>query len=112
MTACPTIRRGRRAWRRLGSAGLATIPAAYNRREMPVHDWPRIYAGVFDHLHVTWLVELARALNRGLLPAGYYALGEQVIGGAVPDVLTLGLHPARDTPAPTPASPAVRSARL
>jgi hypothetical protein len=56
---------------------------------MPVHDWSRTYAGAFHHLHVTWLVEIARALNQGLLPAGYYALGEQVIGGAVPDVLTL-----------------------
>lgn len=60
-----------------------------------MHDWTRIYAGVFHHLHVTWLVELARALNHGVLPPGYYALGEQVVGGAVPDVLTLGLAPPR-----------------
>ena len=50
---------------------------------MPVHDWTRTYAGAFHHLHVTWLVEISRALNQGLLPPGYYALGEQVIGGAV-----------------------------
>lgn len=56
---------------------------------MPVHDWTKTYAGAFHHLHVTWLVEISRALNQGLLPPGYYALGEQVIGGAVPDVLTL-----------------------
>jgi hypothetical protein len=56
---------------------------------MPIHDWTKTYAGVFHHLHVTWLVDLARVLNNGLLPAGYYALGEQVIGEAVPDVLTL-----------------------
>jgi len=56
---------------------------------MPIHDWTKTYAGAFHHLHVTWLVEIARALNDGLLPSGYYALGEQVIGGAVPDVLTL-----------------------
>jgi hypothetical protein len=56
---------------------------------MPIHDWTRTYAGAFHHLHVIWLGELARALNGGLLPSGYYALGEQVIGGAVPDVLTL-----------------------
>ena len=55
---------------------------------VPIHDWTRTYAGASDHLHVTWLVEIARALNAGLLPPGYYALGEQVIGGAVPDVLT------------------------
>jgi hypothetical protein len=57
---------------------------------MPVHDWTRISAGVCHHLRVTWLVELARTLNHSLLPPGYYALGEQVVGGAVPDVLTLG----------------------
>jgi hypothetical protein len=55
---------------------------------MPIHDWSRTYAGVFHDLHITWLVELKRVLNQGLLPPGYYALGEQVIGGAVPDVLT------------------------
>ena len=66
---------------------------------MPVHDWTRIYAGVFHHLHVTWLVELARTLNHGLLPPGYYALGEQVVGGAVPDVLTLGQHRTPRRPA-------------
>lgn len=66
---------------------------------MPVHDWTRIYAGAFHHFHVTWLVELARALNHGILPAEYYALGEQVIGGAVPDVRTLGQHPAPGRPA-------------
>ncbi|MBI4606749.1 MAG: DUF4058 family protein [Planctomycetes bacterium] len=56
---------------------------------MPIHDWTRTYAGALHDLHVTWLVELKRVLNKGLLPPGYYAMGEQVIGGAVPDVLTL-----------------------
>jgi hypothetical protein len=56
---------------------------------MPIHDWTKTYAGAFHHFHGTWLFRLAEALNAGLLPRGYYALGEQVIGGAVPDVLTL-----------------------
>jgi hypothetical protein len=56
---------------------------------MPIHDWTRVPAGVFHHLHGTWLFELAAELNHGILPAGYYALGEQVITDAVPDVLTL-----------------------
>lgn len=79
---------------------------------MSVHDWTRIYPGVFHHLHVTWIGELARALNHGFLPAGYYALGEQVIGGAVPDVLTLGQQPAGDRPAAGRASVEGRPARL
>ena len=56
---------------------------------MPIHNWKKTYAGAFHHFHVTWLSEIAKALNAGVLPKGYYALGEQVIGGAVPDVLTL-----------------------
>jgi len=68
---------------------------------MPIHDWNRTYAGAFHDLHVSWLVHLKRALNKGLLPSGYYAMGEQVIGGAVPDVLTL----ERRAPSETPRSP-------
>src|SRR5262245_35921483 len=56
---------------------------------MPIHDWTRTYSGVFHAFHVAWIAELQRTLNSGLLPDGYYALGEQVVGGAVPDVLTL-----------------------
>ena len=56
---------------------------------MPIHDWTKTYAGAFHDFHVSWLSQLKRALNKGLLPKGYYALGEQVIGGAVLDVLTL-----------------------
>src|SRR4029453_3354605 len=56
---------------------------------MPIHDWTNTYDGAFHSFHGTWLFDLTRALNGGLLPEGYYALGEQVIGGAVPDVLAL-----------------------
>src|SRR4249919_1117246 len=56
---------------------------------MPVHDWIRVDAGIFHHFHIGWLDDLARALNRGLLPPDYYALAEQIAGGVGPDVLTL-----------------------
>jgi Protein of unknown function (DUF4058) len=56
---------------------------------MPVHDWTRVDAGIFHHFHVAWIDEIARALNRGLLPADYYALAEQIAGGWEPDVITL-----------------------
>jgi len=75
---------------------------------MPLHDWTRTYAGAFHAFHVAWIGQLQRALNAGLLPGGYYALGEQVVGGAVPDVLTLerraagGAAPATDS-SPMPA---------
>src|SRR5260370_31467270 len=56
---------------------------------MPVHDWTRVQAGIFHSFHVTWIGDLARILNRGLLPPEYYALAEQIAGGRGPDVLTL-----------------------
>lgn len=56
---------------------------------MPVHDWTRVDAGLFHHFHQDWSVEIARALNRGLLPKGYYALVEQRVGGPEPDVIAV-----------------------
>lgn len=56
---------------------------------MPVHDWSRVSAGTFHDFHLAWIAELRRALNGGVLPAGYYAQAEQVAGEVIPDVLTL-----------------------
>jgi hypothetical protein len=44
---------------------------------MPIHDWLRVDAGLFHAFHHGWIEELARALNRGILPADYFALPEQ-----------------------------------
>jgi len=56
---------------------------------MPVHDWTRVDAGIFHHFHHSWIEEIARALNRGLLPPPFYAMAEQIAGGLGPDVLAL-----------------------
>jgi hypothetical protein len=56
---------------------------------MPIHDWTRVDAGIFHAFHHGWIHEIARALNRGLLPSDYYALPEQYAAGFGPDVLTL-----------------------
>ncbi len=56
---------------------------------MPIHDWRLVDAGIFHHFHHSWIEEIQRALNRGLLPPEYYALSEQIAGGLGPDVLTL-----------------------
>jgi hypothetical protein len=56
---------------------------------MPIHDWTRVDAGIFHDFHHTWITEIKRALNHGLLPEEYYALAEQIAGGLGPDVLTL-----------------------
>jgi hypothetical protein len=56
---------------------------------MPIHDWTKVQAGIFHDFHHTWITEIKRALNAGLLPPGYYALAEQIAGGRNPDVLAL-----------------------
>lgn len=56
---------------------------------MPMHDWTRVPAGIYHAFHNSWITHLQEALNRGLLPATYYALGEQRAGDFGPDVLTL-----------------------
>jgi hypothetical protein len=54
-----------------------------------MHDWTRVDARIFHHFHLSWMAEMARALNQGRLPSAYYALTEQITGGLGPDVLTL-----------------------
>lgn len=56
---------------------------------MPVHDWTRVDAGIFHDFHHTWITEIKRVLNGGMLPSDFYALAEQVTGPFGPDVLTL-----------------------
>jgi hypothetical protein len=58
---------------------------------MPIHDWTRVRANRFHHFHQDWTIEIARALNRGLLPDGFLALAEQITGGPEPDVVTLSM---------------------
>lgn len=56
---------------------------------MPIHDWKRVQAGIFHDFHHSWIEEIKRALNGGLLPPDYYAMAEQKAVGFGPDVLTL-----------------------
>jgi hypothetical protein len=57
---------------------------------MPVHDWSRVSDATFHDFHYSWVLELKRALKRGLLPDGYYVIAEQFGGDlGAPDVLTL-----------------------
>ena len=63
---------------------------------MPVHDWSRVAAGIFHHLHHSWIEEIQRALNAGLLPSDYYALAEQRTAGYGPDVLALQVDSGDD----------------
>ena len=69
---------------------------------MPMHDWTHVPAGIFHAFHNTWIGDLQKALNAGLLPHDHYALGEQQSGDIGPDVITLHAHDDQtvdDTPA-------------
>lgn len=56
---------------------------------MPMHDWTRVDAGIFHSFHHSWIAEIARTLNHGVLPTDYYALAELHAAGFGSDVLTL-----------------------
>ena len=56
---------------------------------MPIHDWSRLFDGAFHAFHHSWITFIQESLNSGILPAGYYALAEQVAKRAIADVLTL-----------------------
>jgi hypothetical protein len=70
---------------------------------MPVHDWSRVAAEIFHHLHHSWIEEIQRTLNDGLLPSAYYALAEQRTAGYGPDVLALQVDSGDDEIADPPA---------
>jgi hypothetical protein len=56
---------------------------------MPIHDWTRVYAGLFHDFHQSWSIYIKNALNAGLLPQGMTALVEQKTGPREPDVVTV-----------------------
>src|SRR5437016_14020034 len=66
---------------------------------MSVHDWTRVSDGTFYDFHYSWVLEIKRALKRGLLPKGYYVMAEQIGGDlGAPDVLTLQAAAAKPEP--------------
>ena len=60
---------------------------------MPMHDWSKVTPGEFHYFYSSWMNEIRRALNTGLLPANYYAGIEQHVHGFIPDVVTLKAEP-------------------
>jgi len=54
-----------------------------------MHDWTRVSAGTFHAFHNAWITHIQEALNNGILPEPYYALGEQRAGDFGPNILTL-----------------------
>ena len=76
---------------------------------MPIHDWTLLPGAIFHSFHGSWIHEIADALNDGVLPPGYYALGERRIAGMEPDVLAFHRSGARPAPAPPAAGGAALS---
>lgn len=47
---------------------------------MPMHDRTRVKAGTYHNFRYGWLAAIMDRLNAGLLPPGYFAMAEQIIG--------------------------------
>lgn len=65
---------------------------------MPIHDWSRVPSGLFHHFHQDWSIEIARTLNRGVLPKGLSAMVEQRAGTVEGDVLAIESHRRAKSP--------------
>lgn len=65
---------------------------------MPMHDWTRVQSGTYHNFHYLWIATISNSLNSGCLPAGFFAMAEQRVGGPEPDVITLS---ARDADPPS-----------
>ena len=77
---------------------------------MPIHDWSRVEASIFHSFHHSWILEIARALNGGLLPPEFYALIERPPVRSESDVLLEAVHQEvwpgmKRAPVPLPARP-------
>ena len=65
---------------------------------MPIHDWTRVDAGIYHDFHCSFVVQLSRQLNSGLLPTDHYSLIEgQVAEHGVEPQPTPGGNPHRDS---------------
>src|SRR5437870_1834480 len=71
--------------------GRDVRPFPWQRNKlMPVHDWTRVSDGTFHDFQYSWVLEIKRALKRGLLPEGYYVMAEQLGGNlGAPHILPL-----------------------
>ena len=61
---------------------------------MPIHDWTRVEAGTFHNFHLLWVASVTNRLNKGVLPPGFFAMAEQIVGRPEADVVGLWRGPA------------------
>jgi hypothetical protein len=58
-----------------------------------MHDWTKVKAGTYHNFHVLWMSTITNQLNAGLLPVGFFAMTEQIVGRPETDVVTLKTNP-------------------
>jgi hypothetical protein len=56
---------------------------------MPMHDWTQVKAGTYHNFHYRWIAAIMDRLNAGMLPSGFFAMAEQIVGRPETDVVTL-----------------------
>ena len=85
----------------------SSLPTVSEDKVMRVHDWSRVDDGIFHHFHHSWIEEIQRALNGGLLPEWLYAFAiqpgrldlqnaEQQVSEFGPDVLAFQAPGSKD----------------
>ena len=72
---------------------------------MGVHDWSKVPTDEWPSFHTSWLSELHKSLNRGLLPAGHESFLERSVG-VTPDLMDVELYESTDGFGPTDGTPA------
>ena len=65
---------------------------------MPIHDWTRVKSGIFHNFHLRWIASIMDCLNAGLLPPGFFAMAEQIVGRPNADVVALQADSRRKSP--------------
>lgn len=56
---------------------------------MPIHDWTRVHSAIYHNFHLSWVCQISRVLNCGLLPDTHYALVERQPEAVIPDEIQL-----------------------
>src|SRR5258706_2358775 len=78
---------------------------------MPIHDWTRVRPGTYHNFHYRWVAAVMDRLNAGLLPPGYFAMAEQIIGRPETDVVALEATPRTKRPPNVNGGTAVATAK-
>ncbi|HQU43458.1 MAG TPA: DUF4058 family protein [Pirellulales bacterium] len=63
---------------------------------MPIHDWTRVDARLFQSFHLSWICALSDSLNNGGLPGSHYAMIERKELPPLYDFADLGPPPKLD----------------